>query len=202
MTKMTPQKPIVVVDIDGVLFDTPIDAVAAANVTHGTTHHVNDIFNYNAEHDKTKFVISGEDQFHTFQHSTGRYREVQGARNALQRLAKRAKIIALTSRNYATFSHSTREVIAKHFGNLISEVYFTTEPLSEKHREKGEIVKELGGSLLVDDAVKYCESAVAHGVPAVLIAQPYNQSGHNYPTEYRATNWDDAVRIIERELDR
>lgn len=197
-----PAKPTVVVDVDGVLFETPIDAVAAANKAHGTKHHVSDIFNYNAEHNKEKFVVNGEDQFHKFQHNTLQYRQVKGVRKALERLAKRANIVALTSRQYDPFADATRQVIYKHFGDLIADVYFTTEPSGDKHREKGAIVKELGGTLLVDDAVKYCESALAHGVPAVLIPQPYNQSGHNYAPDYRAADWDDAVRIIERELDR
>jgi uncharacterized HAD superfamily protein len=197
----TRRKPIVVVDIDGVLFETPVDAVATANKQHGTNHHVNDIFNYNAEHNKITFTVDGEDQFHRFQHDTGSYREVEGVRHALERLAKRATIVALTSRNYDKFSESTRRIIKDRFGELISEVYFTTKSSSGPHREKGEIVKELGGSLLVDDAVKYCESAMAHGLPAVLLAQPYNQHGHSYSSDYCAANWDDAVRIIERELD-
>jgi uncharacterized HAD superfamily protein len=203
MTKPSTQtKPIVVVDIDGVLFETPIDAVAAANLAHSLSYNVSDIFNYNAEHDKTKFVLKGEDLFHAFQLDTARYRQVKGARKALERLAKRARIVALTSRSYDKFYDATLAVIKKHFGDLIDDVYFTTEPLNDRHREKGEIVKELGGAVLVDDAVKYCESAVAHGVPAVLIPQPYNETGHNYAANYRAKDWADAVRIIEQELDR
>lgn len=196
------QKPIVIVDIDGVLFDTPVDAVEAANQANGTNYHVTDIFNHNAEHDKEKFVVNGEDQFWKFQHDTDKYRKVEGARKALERLAKRATIIALTSRNYDDFEVPTRRAIEEHFGDLISKVLFTTEPSNAQHREKGEIVVELGGKLLLDDAVKYCESAVAHGVPAILIPQPYNESGHNYPPELRATDWEHAADMVEAELDR
>lgn len=197
------EQPIVVVDIDGVLFDTPADAVAAANAENGTRHEVTDIFNHNAEHDKGKFVVDGVDQFHKFQLDTGNYRQVEGAKEALEYLVRQtgAKVIALTSRNYDMFYEPTTAAIQEHFGDLISEVYFTTEPSNDKHREKGEIVKELGGKILVDDAVKYCESAVAHGLPAVLIPQLYNETGHSYPPEYTAANWKDAVRIIVQELE-
>lgn len=192
-------RPIVVVDIDGVLFDTPVDAVAAANTEHSTTYTSKDIFNHNAEHDKDKFIINGEDQFHKYQHDTTKYREVEGAKQALERLSKRAKIVALTSRDYAKFAKSTRQVINEHFGNIITEVYFTTEPTGSHHKEKGKIIQELGGSVLVDDAVKYCESAVAHGVAAILLSQPYNKVGHSFPLQ--ASNWNEAVRLIEHELD-
>lgn len=198
------EQPIVVVDIDGVLFDTPTDAVAAANAENGTDHDVTDIFNHNAEHDKSKFVVDGVDQFHKFQQDTGNYRQVEGAKEALEHLVRQtgAKVIALTSRNYDMFYEPTTAAIQEHFGDLISEVYFTTEPSNDTHREKGEIVKELGGKVLVDDAVKYCESAVTHGLPAVLLPQPYNRTGHNYPPEYTATSWQDAVRIVEQELEK
>lgn len=200
----TAEQPIVVVDIDGVLFDTPIDAVTAANAENGTNHEVTDIFNHNAEHDKDKFVVDGVDQFHKFQQDTGNYRQVEGAKEALEHLVRQtgAKVIALTSRNYDMFYEPTTAAIQEHFGDLISEVYFTTEPSNDTHREKGEIVKELGGNVLVDDAVKYCESAVQHGLPAVLLPQSYNRTGHNYPPEYTATNWQDAVRIVEQELEK
>lgn len=200
-TKPKSKKPVVVVDIDGVLFDTPVDAVATANRLHGTKHLATDIFNHNAEHDKTKFVVNGKDLFHAFQHDTAQYRQVEGAKAALKRLSHRANIIALTSRSYDLFYTLTRKVIAEHFGDIISEVYFTTAPNSDQHREKGEIVKELGGNVLVDDAVKYCLSARAYGIPAVLIAQPYNKAGHDYPPEYCAANWQEVVQIVERELD-
>lgn len=197
----TPEKPVVVVDIDGVLFNTPTDAVMAANDKNGTAYNVTDIFNHNAEHDKDKFVVDGEDQFHSFQLNTANYRQIEGAKHALEHLAKRATVIALTSRNYDMFYDITKQAVHDHFGDSVSKVYFTTEPSNDQHREKGEIVKELGGTVLVDDAVKYCESAVAHGLPAVLLAQPYNETGHSWPPEYRAADWDDAVRLVEQELD-
>lgn len=195
------KKPVIVVDIDGVLFETPIDAVKAYNQAYGASYNVSDIFNFNAEHDKSKFVVDGEDQFHKFQHVTEQYRQVSGVRKALERLSKRARIVALTSRNYEMFYKSTKRVIEAQFGNLISDVYFTTEPSNDKHREKGEIVKELGGTVLVDDAVKYCESAVRYGLSAVLIPQPYNKTGHSYSLKWRAEDWEHAVKLIEKELD-
>ncbi len=196
------KKSVVVVDIDGVLFETPVDAVKAYNQTHGANYDASDIFNFNAEHDKSKFIVNGEDQFHKFQHATEQYRQVSGVKKALERLSKRARIVALTSRNYDMFHESTKRVIEEQFGDLISEVYFTTQPSSDMHREKGEIAKELGGKVLVDDAVKYCESAAKHGLAAVLIPQPYNKTGHNYSIEWRADDWEHAVNLIEKELDR
>ena len=194
------QKPIVVVDIDGVLFNTPVDAVASYNKKYSSNYKVSDIFNHHAEHDKKRFVVNDEDQFHAFQLNISQYKEVEGAKRAIDRLAKKAKIIALTSRNYDKFYIVTNQIIKDYFGNSISEVYFTTQPSSTKHREKGEIVKELGGNVLIDDAVKYCESAIAFGIPAILMRQAYNISGHGFPKEYTADNWSQAIVLVEKIL--
>ena len=53
--QLLPEQTIVVVDIDGVLFDTPGQAVARWNGIHGTSHDTTDIYNHNAVHDKEKF---------------------------------------------------------------------------------------------------------------------------------------------------
>jgi phosphoglycolate phosphatase-like HAD superfamily hydrolase len=199
--------PVIVVDIDGVLFNTPADAVAAFNSEQGTDHRVEDIFNYDARPDKTKFYIDGVDHFHKHQHDTAAYHEVPGAKEALRRLhAKGAQIVALTSRHYGKFYDGTLAALDKHFGvgagpdDLISTVHFTSQAGSDDKREKGEIIKELGGQILVDDAVRFCESAARHGVYAILLSQPYNQQGHEWPPEQRAEDWAAAERLIEERL--
>jgi phosphoglycolate phosphatase-like HAD superfamily hydrolase len=195
-----PKKPTLVVDIDGVLFDTPIDAVAIFNAGHGTRYAVTDIFDYDARHDKTKFAIDGVDYFHKHQHDTSAYHVVPGAKDALQRLHREMKVIALTSRNYDAFHDSTVAVIREHFAGLVGQVYFTTAPGQDNDREKGEIIKELGADILVDDAVRFCESAARHGVFAILLSQPYNLTGHNWPSNQTARDWIAGERLIEQHL--
>lgn len=197
----TDTQPIAVFDIDGVLFNTPDDAVASANARNGTSYSVEDIFNHNAEHDKSKFVIDGVDQFHSYQLDTSQYRKVEDAKEALQALVDNGvKVIALASRNYDMFHETTKVAIAEHFGDLVSEVYFTTEPGSEEHKEKGEIIRELGGQVHVDDAVKYCLSAEAQDIPGILLARDYNRTDHVYPPEKTAQNMREAASMMLRQL--
>jgi beta-phosphoglucomutase-like phosphatase (HAD superfamily) len=192
----------IVLDIDGVIFDTPVDAVNRANNVHGTNFHVSDIFNHHAEHDKSKFVIDGEDQFYVHQHAVNDYSLVPGCREALTELQDEATFIALTSRNYDAFYEDTKLALEKYLHGLISELFFTTAPGRSTHDEtKGEIIKRIGGSVLIDDAVKHCESARAEGIDAILFGQPYNQAGHAYPSEWRAADWPDATRIIRSSLE-
>lgn len=173
--------------------------MARTNHVHGTSFHVSDIFNHHAEHDKSKFVINGDDQFYAHQYDVAAYSLVPGCQEALLELHNKADIFALTSRNYDKFYEYTQQALDKYLPNLISELYFTTAPGRSTHDEtKGQIIKRLGGTVLVDDAVKHCESARAEGIDAILFGQPYNEKGHSYPPEWRATNWPDVVRIINK----
>ncbi len=199
--------PLIVVDIDGVLFNTPADAVMASNAAHGTAHDVTDIFDHDAVHDKTKFVVGGVDQFYTHQLDAVNYSQVAGARAALQRLRQKgARIVALTSRNPEMFRDVTVAAIDSHFGigegddKLIQGVLFAGNPVVGQHRKKGEMIKELGGDILVDDAVRHCQDAERYGVPAILLAQPYNAAGHDWPPEKRAASWAEAEQLIEQQL--
>lgn len=198
---MNKRKPIIVLDIDGVLFQTTADAVATYNQRFGTKHAVEDIFDHNARHNEDLFVVDGVDQFHVYQDDISGYVPVPGAVAALKNLARSAELIALTSRDYDRFYEATKKAIQNHFGDTIKQVYFTTQAGSLAHREKGEIIKELGGALLVDDSVAYCLSCQKLGIPAILFGQPYNKAGHDYPAELRAKDWPHAEAIARRLLE-
>lgn len=198
---MTKDKPVIVFDIDGVLFSTPIDAVAYSNHIHGTKHKLTDVFDHNAVHNEEIFIIDGVDQFWNFQKLTHMYTPTVGAQEAIKKLSKFAKLIALTSRSYDMFYDSTCEAIYKFYGNSISEIYFTTSKGSGINgRNKGEMILELGGDLLIDDAVKHCESCSKVGIPAILFSQPYNKTGHDYPAELTATNLSEVIAIAKNLL--
>lgn len=211
----TKKQPILVVDIDGVLFDTPSQAVWRWNEIHDTEHETTDIYDYDAVHDKVKFRVyhdngkyeddkgKFDDGFYDAQKDIDNYIPMLGAKEALTRLrAKGVKIVALTSRNPRTLSNETIAAIDRYFGigELIEEVLFAGDPDTGIHRMKGEIMNEIGGNILIDDAVRYARDAAEHGLPAILLTQPYNKSGHEWPQEKTAASWQDAERLIEQEL--
>lgn len=111
--QVSSEQPVIVVDIDGVLFDTPGQAVARWNEIHDTTHEVTDIYDHNAVHNKVKFRHYHEDGTYDEENGKGKfddgfydgqkdvesYIQMEGAKDALTRLCARgAKIVALTSR--------------------------------------------------------------------------------------------------------
>ena len=109
------EHPVIVVDIDGVLFDTPQHAIERWNNTHGTNYAVEDIFDHNAKHNKALFrhwhedgmetdKESGEkfdDGFYGAQKDVANYSLMPGARDVLARLKSEygASLHALTARD-------------------------------------------------------------------------------------------------------
>lgn len=220
--QVTPEQPVIVVDIDGVLFDTPQQAVEQWNATHGTSHETPDIYDHDAVHDKVKFRHYHDDGQYEEDNSKGKfddgfydgqkdvegYIQMPGAKDALRRLRDRgAKIVALTSRDPAKLREATLSAIDSHFGighdkdGLIDEVLFAGDPdIPGGHSKKSEIMKAIGGRILIDDAVRYVTDAADAGLPAILLTQPYNKTGHNWPPEKTADTWERAERLIEQEL--
>jgi phosphoglycolate phosphatase-like HAD superfamily hydrolase len=212
------EQPVIVVDIDGVIFDTPQQAVDRWNEIRGTNYATPDIYDHNATHSKQKFrhYHSGgkyedaagkfDDGFYDAQREVDGYRLVPGAREMLWRLKKEygARIKALTARNPQNLRDVTEQGLSEHVGlgeeeeHLIDELHFSGDPDLGAYQEKGEILVELGAHVMVEDSVKNAQSSEKFKVPAFLLAQPYNETGHSWPTEKRATNWDELYeRIVE-----
>ena len=220
--QLRPYETVVVVDIDGVLFDTPGQAVERWNKLYGTSYAVGDIYDHDAVHDNERFRHYHEggkykddndkgrfdDGFYDGQADVNGYVLIPDAKEALTRLhAKGAKIVALTSRDPAKLRDATLTAIETHFGighannGLIDEVIFAGDPdVPGGHRKKSEIMKAIGGHILVDDAVRYVEDAREAGLPAILLTQPYNKTGHSWPPKSTASTWLQAEQLIEKEL--
>lgn len=200
---MSSAHPTVVVDIDGVLLDTISGSVAAFNRQHGTNYTPEDIFNFDAEHNKGKFVIDGVDYFHKHQLDHDSHEVIDGVVDALKQVKARGyRIIALTARSEEMFGEATKAAICRYFGigegenDLLHSVHYSKPKGSSDRRDKGEIARELGGDILIDDAVRHCINARNHGLHAILLQYKYNQVGHDWPKVYTAKNWPDAVRIV------
>ncbi|MFZ1257982.1 MAG: hypothetical protein WAQ25_00770 [Candidatus Saccharimonas sp.] len=143
------EHPIIVVDIDGVLFDTPQQAVDRWNREHGTSYAVQDIFNEHAVHNKELFRRwhdggietddtgrKYDDGFYSAQKDVANYLLIPGAREVLARIKREygTSIHALTARKKSNLGDVTLTAVSKHFGvgdaeeHLIDELHFSGDP--------------------------------------------------------------------------
>lgn len=92
-----------------------------------------------------------------------------GASFAIGELSKRFDIILVTARD-PTWERATLEWITGHFGKVFTSVYFAgrTKNDNDKTVSKGELCKQLGASVLIDDNPAHCRSALDVGIDAIL----------------------------------
>lgn len=91
-----------------------------------------------------------------------------GASFAIGELSKEFDIILITARD-PSWERATRKWLTGHFGDVFRSVNFAGR---SKHganvQTKGELCKELGAQLLIDDNPEHCRSALEFGVEAIL----------------------------------
>ena len=227
--KVLKERPVIVVDIDGVLFDTPQQAVDRWNAEHGTTYLVEDIFDHNAKHNKERGVgrhyydngaetdpETGErfdDIFYGAQKDVANYLLMPGAREVLARLKEEygASVHALTARDKNNLEDVTLTALGEHFGvgeaeeHLIDELHFSGDPdfIGEIQADKGTILRDkLGAHIMVEDSIANAKSSKNANVATFVLSRAYNQNGqHDWSPEETAPDWDALYRLISTSLE-
>lgn len=224
--EVSKENPVIVVDIDGVLFDTPQHAVERWNSIHGTDYKVEDIFDHNAKHDKEKFRHWHEggmetdketggkfdDGFYGAQKDVANYLLIPGAREVLARLKHEysASLHALTARDKGNLENVTLTALGEHFGvgegedNLIDELHFSGDPdfVGKMQADKGTILRDkLGAHIMVEDSVANAISSKKANVATFVLGRAYNQTGHDWSPDAVAPDWDTLYGLIVRSLD-
>jgi beta-phosphoglucomutase-like phosphatase (HAD superfamily) len=228
MTKIPLQHPVIGVDIDGILFDTPQQAVERWNSEHGTTYTVEEIFDHNAKHNKERGVgrhyhengsevdlATGEmfdDIFYSAQNDIANYLIMPGSREVLARLKHEygVAVHALTARDKNNFEDVTLTALKEHFGvgnsetDLIDELHFSKDPdlVGEAQADKGVILRDIiGAHIMVEDSVANAKSSKNAGVATFVLSRAYNQTGHDWSLEETASDWDTLYHLISQSLD-
>ena len=224
------RQPVIVVDIDGVLFDTPKQAVERWNKIHGTDYKVEKIFDHNAKHNKDRGIgrkyhkygseldpATGErfdDIFYGAQKDIAGYLLMPGACEVLLRLKKEygASIHALTARDKNNLGGVTLTALAEHFGigpddeGVIDELHFSGDPdfIGESKADKGTILRDkLGGDIMVEDSIANAKSAQRANVATFVLRRAYNDNeNHDWPQDQTAIDWNELYNLISESLER
>lgn len=118
-----------------------------------------------------------------------------GASFAVARLLKRFRVIFVTARD-ASWEEATRRWITNHFSEESFELYFTENHKTVNAKTKGQLCRELGANLLIDDNVQHCQSAIDQGLDAILFG---DYGWHvDAPTEItRCRNWPAVLEYLD-----
>ena len=176
---MSNAKPIIAIDIDDVIADMTEGLRVWANVQTGrelTREDYNIPGEYWTYYDQVWAAHGMPDEL-----SFGQYQEaiiagkaeiplVEGASSAIAKLQKKYKIILITARIPAMES-KTQEWVTDYFADEDVELYFAQNPNHEQgnvRKTKGQICKELGAFILIDDHIDNCISALQEGIETIV----------------------------------
>lgn len=170
---MTNDRPTIAIDIDDVLADSTESLRLLVNKRTGA--------NLTSEHYKIDAEYGGYYERVWVEHGLNEkvsYRDLEkemvvdvppmsGVDFAIHELSKKFHVILVTARDKA-WEGSTRAWLKMHFGHDDVGLYFCESHKNTKAMTKGQLCKELGAELLIDDNVDHCKSALHEGIQAVL----------------------------------
>ncbi|HSX43077.1 MAG TPA: hypothetical protein VLF59_03240 [Candidatus Saccharimonadales bacterium] len=191
----SPVKPIIALDIDDVLSHSAAAIIAYANKRWGHMHTLEDFNEHlpslwqvtqeEAESRWAEYMASGEME---------QYQVLADARAVLQNLAKRYRIIAVTSRREELMGLTQRWLDQNYPGvvrRLVSSNFYGKGDPHAAKRTKAAILQELGASYIIDDQPKHCNGAAGIGVQAILFGDyPWNRSAELATGVVRCLDWD------------
>lgn len=196
------EKKIIAVDIDDVLAANAKGFTDFSNKRWGTNLKPEDYHDHWAllwglDHKETverADVYANEGVFKDYAH-------FEDALPVLKKISKKYKLIVVTARRVVA-EKDTRDWIEQYFSNIFHEIYFAgifdevTDHFYQK--TKGELIKELGASYLIDDQLKHCISAGEIGLEAVLFGNySWNQAKSLPNNIYRASNWQQVSEYFD-----
>lgn len=132
------------------------------------------------------------------------YKALEGARDVLEELAKKYKLVILTSRRKIVQAE-TAKWLNQNFGDLFEEVHYTGFWDSQEEKghllTKGQLSKDIGADYLIDDQPKHCLAAAEVGVKTILFGE-YSDSKKLTETRSgisRCKDWQSVRKYFDNE---
>lgn len=121
---------------------------------------------------------------------------MQEAIHALRGLDRVHNLYIVTGRPDYT-ELATRKWLKTHAPDLFEDVVFTDFFDPEKVRTKGDVCRELGATVLVDDHPEHCKSALERGVRPLLFGNyPWNTDIDVPEGITRVAHWPDVEKLL------
>ena len=213
-TNLSPTKPIIAIDIDDVLSSSAKAFVEFSNERWGTTLEPDDydedwarmweLDGANAEH--LEIVKTRGNEILTY--SVPRMDHTPDAYEVLKQLREHYTLIVVTSRR-TNLKADTLAWIKERYAGIFEDdtIYFTgfydDLTTSSWAKTKGDILRDLNVSYLIDDQVKHCNSAAVHDIKALQfggfgpqVSQPVHE------LVVRVKTWNEILEYFNAERQR
>lgn len=192
-TPASSDKPILAIDID----DTLVTSEAALRANHNQKFPQISVLSSFYSQDFTRHGNAANDieaEIRRFFDSDEFYQllPLEGAAEAVDRLAQRYELILVTARPKYTLSR-TMQWINQHFPNRFQDAVFVGTDEHQKidlQRSKNPILHKMGVEVLIDDNLKHSIEAAESGIRTILFGEyGWNQSDALPAGVQRAADW-------------
>lgn len=191
---------IIGVDMDEVLVDLIVDVLRYHNEKYGTSHSKEDISTYDLQNIWNVTWEETVQRFLDFYDTDyfDRGEVIELAKEGVARLAEKHELHVITGRPDSV-EEKTRKWLDTHFPGFFKSINFTNTwgDGKGKPRNKGEICRELGVEVLIDDHLNYASDAAKQGVKVLLMDAPWNRSAELPENVKRVLSWAEIPDIIE-----
>lgn len=195
-------KPTIAIDVDDVISATASSFIEFSNERYGTNLTIDDY----QEHWKEMWKIDLEEtgrrakEFHESGY-VAQYEVVSGAREVLEELKKRFRLVVLTNR-HGELQKLTHDWLDSYYRGIFDDVVFTgfydqlTDGSWKQH--KGGLAQTLGARYLIDDQPKHIIGAVEHGIEGLLFGE-YVWNRHTLlpAGATRVRDWEAVLRYFD-----
>lgn len=183
--------------MDDVLFDINPGILNHFNRLHGTNHRADQVKDFFLEkmlgltkEEMQEFLMSFYD---SSDHHNGDL--IKGSKDGIG-LIKKYDLILITAR-LESVRIPTEKWLQQHFPGAFSQTHLLGMYAgSHKKRSKGEVAKELGIQLFIDDSLTNALDIVSYGIPVILLDKLWNQAVLP-PNVYRVHSWTEIVDTVE-----
>ena len=191
-------RPVIAFDFDDVLMSFTRGFIAFHNRMYGTALAYEDLISYDATPYQCNFETFTE-RVHLFYRSPdhAEVAPIPGSIEAIRSLQDRYLLDVVTSRP-AVVRDRTHAWTNRFFPDIF-RTFHSTNGFGASHdapkRSKSTVCKEIGASILVDDALEHAVEVAQKGIPVLLPDRPWNQGP--LPTGVtRVHSWDEMLAWI------
>lgn len=185
-------KPIIVVDMDEVLFPLTDSFLPYFNKMQGTNHSTDTMTTYRIQ-DLTgqpeEEVLGRLKEFLLTPHHN-EAQPIAGSVDGIKRLSKKFELVLLTARQ-SFYRGYSEQFIDKHYPGIFDEVRYTHEPEApDIEIPKVEICKDLKALALIDDSLSNVTQCAEQGMQGILFGDfTWNKADTLPKGVIRLSNW-------------
>jgi 5'(3')-deoxyribonucleotidase len=113
---------------------------------------------------------------------------------AIRELSRQYHVVLVTARNIE-WERATKQWLKLHFGDNDIAVHYTGHRSADDYRSKGQLCKELGAFLMIDDNPGHCKAVMDEGIKAVLFGE-YGWHGETPDGVVKCKDWPAVLEYI------